>query len=592
VTTFFEPINLSAVHIYHSALELSPLSSVVRRLYYHRRHTPFPRVVTGAQDSWDQSSSTRFGGEFDRSSFTWSPCGQLVAANYRGVAEIRDPHTSELLSTLQPTKPVYHPICPLAYSQDGRSLAALSYTSLMVWDVQTGGMAREVECDTTTQASLVWSLDGRAIGTILLDKAHNYIVRVYDIDSGATQSPGALRSTRIPHLWAHDKSFRVMTEGWDDQTRTIDISEVGSGITRIESFCVGSSERDQRIDSFSPTTYRISTLVGRQFGFRIFDIRNWECLLNVSGYCASVGSRCFSSDGRFFATSAGSVRIWKYASSRRRYTLWREFPAQHTGASALRFSPDLSSIAGWYPDLLRVWRLDHPHVDHAGDPGGKPIGAVSHCGTYAVTGHCGGITVTITDLHSRGPPQFVDTDMEILGLTFTGNVLLVMGGETITAWRVTEEGVVDGVPRDGRMGRSDSIWTIPRYRDLAISIRDQTVVMELNGNVTHAYETGTGEVLDPAQVPPYHNSRHYTLSEMKLGLHYHHRSFIKPNAHSANDWPVSWATLREGWVKDSEGRHRVWIPTEWRLDLSRASWFDNPMARLLNLQGGTVTIKF
>jgi hypothetical protein len=45
VTKFFEPINVSATHIYHSALELSPLSSIVRRLYYHQRHTPFPRVA-------------------------------------------------------------------------------------------------------------------------------------------------------------------------------------------------------------------------------------------------------------------------------------------------------------------------------------------------------------------------------------------------------------------------------------------------------------------------------------------------------------------------------------------------------------------
>ena len=42
---FFEFIDVSATHVYHSALELSPLSSVVRKLYYHRRPTPFPRVV-------------------------------------------------------------------------------------------------------------------------------------------------------------------------------------------------------------------------------------------------------------------------------------------------------------------------------------------------------------------------------------------------------------------------------------------------------------------------------------------------------------------------------------------------------------------
>ena len=32
VITFFEPISVSAIHIYHSALELSPLSSIVRQI--------------------------------------------------------------------------------------------------------------------------------------------------------------------------------------------------------------------------------------------------------------------------------------------------------------------------------------------------------------------------------------------------------------------------------------------------------------------------------------------------------------------------------------------------------------------------------
>ena len=54
VTRFFEPISASATHIYHSALELSPLSSTVWRWYYDQWHTPLPRVVVGAQKSWEQ----------------------------------------------------------------------------------------------------------------------------------------------------------------------------------------------------------------------------------------------------------------------------------------------------------------------------------------------------------------------------------------------------------------------------------------------------------------------------------------------------------------------------------------------------------
>jgi WD40 repeat protein len=156
MTKFFEPINVSATHIYHSALELSPLSSIVRRLYYHQRHTPYPRVVVGTPDSWDQSLALPYVGSIWI--LHWSPCGQFVAVQTEKAVEIRDPLSFELLSTLQPTEPTSQLMGALAYSPDGHSLASLSNTSLIIWDIQTGGVAKEIPCDKTSGGSVVWSL--------------------------------------------------------------------------------------------------------------------------------------------------------------------------------------------------------------------------------------------------------------------------------------------------------------------------------------------------------------------------------------------------------------------------------------------------
>jgi len=193
VTTFFEPIDVSATHIYHSALELSPLSSIVRRLYYHQRHPPLPRVVAGTLGSWDNSISICKTGGTGIEPSVWSPCGGLVATSYWGGVEIRDPLTSELFSTLLST----NPILALAYSPDGRALAALSGTSLIIWDIQTGGAVREVECGDTSNARLMWSLDGQAIGTILPGSS---VVQVYDVDLGTMQSLGTLRPSGRQYL--------------------------------------------------------------------------------------------------------------------------------------------------------------------------------------------------------------------------------------------------------------------------------------------------------------------------------------------------------------------------------------------------------
>ena len=606
VTTFFEPINISAVHIYHSALELSPLSSIVRQLYHHQRPTPFPRVLVGIQGSWDQCSTSHHHNEEFCDQFTWSPCGQRIALNYNGVMEIRDPFTSELFSTLRPTKPIHGCLHTLTYSPDGRSLAALSKTSFIIWDIQTGGVAKEaecsagIECDSTDEVLLVWSLDGRAIAICTTTQEQSdpdYIVHVctYDIDSGAPEARGTLLLPAIPHLWAHGESFRIMTTRWDGEAphHTIDVSEVGPVLTKIESFCVGPSSSGGRawIRSFSPTTYRI--VVDSEDGdrFHIFDIRNWECLLEQEGGFAL---HCFSPDGSLFAARSYSgevLQIWKYCSGH--YTVWGRFPAPHD-YTPIRFSPDSSSIAGWFPDLFRAWRLEHLPLAHPDGPSHKPPVALSYCGTYMATSHRSRTTVTITSLISQSPPQFIDTgDMFIVGLALTGNVLLVAGVMEIVAWRLTEEGVVVGPLGDRRANHSDSVWTIPGHANPSFSFQDQTVVVEWSKAGTLTYHTGTGEVLEPTPTPR-HFPIHSTFRFALLGSHPpHYRELRAPSTHSGSDWPVSQTTFGEGWVKDLEGRHRLWIPPAWRASHTFAGWNCNIAAlQFSNDRVGTVIVKF
>ena len=102
VTRFFEPINASATHICHSALELSPLSPIVQKLYYYHHPTPFPRVLTGILNLWDSSIAITVEG--NSHSTTWTLCGQFVATQTGEGVEIQDPSTLELLSTFQPNE--------------------------------------------------------------------------------------------------------------------------------------------------------------------------------------------------------------------------------------------------------------------------------------------------------------------------------------------------------------------------------------------------------------------------------------------------------------------------------------------------------
>ena len=77
VTEFFDVINQSAPHIYHSALLLAPKSSIVWELYNHQIHSPAARVVAGVPASWD--SCTASAGGYRYSAMAWSSCGQFIA---------------------------------------------------------------------------------------------------------------------------------------------------------------------------------------------------------------------------------------------------------------------------------------------------------------------------------------------------------------------------------------------------------------------------------------------------------------------------------------------------------------------------------
>ena len=571
MTRFFDPISVSAVHIYHSALELSPRSSIVRELYYQKRYTSFQRVVVGIADEWDETAylcNTHNSG-----SYTWSPCGRFVAALSNSGVQIRDAFSSELVSTLTEFDGAIDR--GLAYSPDGRSLACLSDT-LRIWDIQTGGAAKEIRYDRCYNGSVVWSSDGKTIGMIEGSNVH-----VYDLASGTTRSLGVLQSHGEPYLWAHDRSIRVMAMRRDPngQDCTTEIFEVGSDLTRIESFHIRSPGHC-RIGSFSPTTYRISVYDDDRFC--ILDLRNSmqkneerrgirkpAFLLEEWEFSES---HCFSPDGRLFAASKppSGVHVWEYDSHYSRYVSYMSISIRDWSTTpSLRFSPTSSLMLCHSGSLIQLYHLCAHPIDF-NTPNSAPLVILSPCGSYIATTRLGGHSIEITNLLSQTNSQSIDTDLGINWLAITGNVLMVLlTNGVITAWRLTEGGQVDGVFGDGTSDQGDSIWTVlsgdlPKFR-----VNDQAVVIVSEGAPIHAYHAGTGEALGLAQA---NTSGHlYTPADMSLGRHYpHYRKADEHNPLYEDGWPVPLVAPQVEWVKDPEGKHRLWVPVEWRMD--QAGW--------------------
>jgi len=607
VTMFFEPINVSAPPIYHSALELSPLSSIVRKSYYHQR-VPFPRVATGVPDSWDPSTAISCLGYSHKSPIAWSPCGQFVATQTNVAVEVRDALTFGLSTILQPSDPTSqlirtfsHPSevqslayllgrRSIAYSLGGRSLACASDTAIIIWDIQTGGVVKEIQRNGAAVYSLVWSSDGGSIGTLGWD-TYAFTVYIYDVASGTTRPPIPLQSHGKPDLWAHGESFRVRTTAGNRDHYTIDIFEVGSALAKIESFPIqprGYGTIDVESMAFSPTTYRIS--FEHDHTTIILDLRNSAVVMSVRN--TSFDSRCFSPDGSLFAASrGGSIHIRKYDADR--FIPWGEFPSPGGPDSHLLFSPTSPSILSCSQDTLRLWRLDGPSV--APITYNQQLGTFSCSGTYMATARRGGRTVTITNLHSQNPSQFIDIDVDIFELGLTSGVLLVVGSEVVVTWLLTREGLVNGAFGNRRAGRGDSMWTVStsqfRPWDPIFSVEGEHMAIKSDGDTPHIYNTRTGEVIDPAQALLHFGGPWYSLVDIKQA-HHHPEDGSVQNATPEDDWRPSRAALKEGWVMNQEGRHLLWLPIEWRVEeWHEVQWFSDITVMRFLSQGEPITIK-
>ena len=585
-TKFFEPINVSATHIYHSALELCPISSIVRKLYYDRCHniTRFPRVVIGTPDSWDQTIS--ISAKDDYKSCAWSPRGRFIAVRMREKVEIRNQLTFELLTTLQSSKYTSPALSLLAFSPDGRSLAVGFPDTIIIWDIQTGGVAKEIKCDGNVR-SLVWSLDGESIAVTLYRRLSTQGVETYDVVSGAQLFMKELKQCVQSFLWAYEKSFRFLEV--DDHVIEISLSEIGPGSTKTETFRVTAPH--STAIAFSPSTHHMSA--SSYHTLRVFDIRTSDCVLELSDWftCSE-----FSPDGSLLATcSEDNLLIWKYALGG--YTLFGKYPLPSYPSPSLHFSPTSSSILIRSMGVLQVRRLDDspttPKACHQ-------YAAIFRSGSRIATAYESESTVTIIDLHSQTPVQVIDTGVRINGLVITGNILLVASSETVIAWLVMGEGPVDGV--FGKKGAScgDRIWsTSSPFREprrLQFRVEGQVGVIGTKEIFPFIYHTETGDILDRTHEPQ-HFSRPWISFYHPIDCQeYHHlRSNDLPSREPPpeDDWLISRTTTQEaGWVVDPQGRHRFWLPVEWRNPWKRENWHHDITTLFIDIGNQPVIIKF
>ena len=615
VSRFFEVIKSSAPHIYHSALELSPENSIVRYHYYQwtlGHHTP--HIVCGIPRSWEHP--VVINGIYR--SYAWSPCGQFLSAQTPTSVEIWDSLTLEKQSSLQLPRPAYthsppsHISDTLSYSPDGCSLVSFFGSAITIWDIQTGGVVKEIECSDIGihPRILVWSLDGQTIGATFPGETGIWVVHTYNIDLGVKVSTGTLQSFCEPHIWSHNSTLQVMTIlPSEDSQAIVNILEIWPTFidAPIKSFSIelNLSNVIPHTISFSPAVCRISAITNDQplQEIVILDIQSSEILLLEKGHFTST---CFSPDGSLVlaSTSSSDTNIWEYSSEESytllmRYPDWINFPPDKQGYQL--FSPILSSVLISRYSCFEVKQLDYsratPHRNRYWQ-----YEQFSVDGTYVVTAPDGEQIVTITNLNELCS-QSIKPGFSVFGLLLTKNVLFVLGHEKFAGWCLTEEGMIDSASADGVSDKDGRLWTIsnpgwyPRFWDDgvigAVCSPEQYIL---------CYDTKTGENLDfvPKGIPPvsgyswrsFHSGPGNFEDQLQCPLSYYDFSFCDNPPESNLPIVIPWCT--RGWVKYPEGKHwhKFWLPTYWRSYQYGAQWLNDVTTLRLDTTSGLVIIKF
>jgi len=611
VIKFFEVIKLSAPHIYHSALQLSPRFALVRDIY--SQWLPWDTeqwLVFGLPDSWDQPMTI----DGDYGSYAWSPCGQYLSARESTSVGVWDALTLEKCSTLQLTDPhttepwntQYHSPDVLTYSPDGYSLAGCFGSVFTVWDIQTGGVVKEIECGTANvlPKSLVWSSDGKAIGAIFPVEVETWVVYTYGVTSGVIESTSTLQSSLQPHLWSHSNSLWAMVALKEEGSQTIiNILEIWPIPTSnpIKSFSINLNlQNELPIISFSPATYRISALSTGKHpqALLVFDIQSSKVLLQkMDSGCVT---NCLSPDGSSLVASSWKsyIYVWKYTSEQN-YLIWAEFPfwgSSPTDPRGYQFSPGSLSMLISRDSFLEVQHLDNPETDWP--MGRAQYGVFSTDGIYVVTASYDGQIITITNLYEQSS-QSINTSFGICGLSITGNILLVVGDNEIVGWRLPVEGEVDEVSDDGEEDCENSIWTkTTSYPCVWFPVEGNIGVVKLSNEHYFYYNTETGEDLGSilAGVPPPSSSwQALYQGNSKFSGDYpsSYQDFVIYDNDSEDDPSTSMPWYQGGWVMYPEGehQHKLWLPNHWRPDWHKGHWIDNARAIRLDTASGLVIIR-
>ena len=464
ITTFFEVINISAPHIYHSAVSLSPQTSIVHKLY-KQYACPTARVMQGLPTLWEasivaQTSHTQ--------SVTWSPSNSFIAVAHSESVDILDPATLYQLSTIE--HPLPNPKC-LSISPDGCLLMIFEDENIAVFDLQTGGPVATIFRGQDYKPRWEWcfstnSMDGKTVAIAYEGCQHVGYPSIITYD--------LISKTRTPH---HILEGYIIISTWT-QGEYLKLATVTKGCITIweatftltypptEVECLPAPDEIVNGEKFLflPALFRVAFILSGEI--LVWDAKASKLLLRSRlNQFYSRGS--FSSDGHFLScVGHGRVYVWKESSSG--YILHQILGKRSGSYSPVSFlSPNGKSVIFLPGNVMHLWSTNDQILSHSSDltsVGEYFILEISPNKTLAAFAHWSGQTATVFDLHSGSSKLVIDVDMSIECLKVTETTIVISDLKKIVTWNIPS----GNSALNARVNTSDSIQTT--WLDISQSI--------------------------------------------------------------------------------------------------------------------------
>ena len=592
VTGFFEVISTSAPHIYHSALLLSPKTSIVWKQYGPQAR-PLARFVQGMPVSWGPSiAQTRFPGGVTAA--VWSPCSRFIAIASvdSGEVLVLDAATLEQLHTMHTMHPQNKGAIwsTLVFSPDGHLLTGLRSNCIVSWDLQTGGLISSINTARTSSCgSMTYSKCGTMLGVLFYEST----IITYNILSGTQIS---LHSVNKPvNIWTHGEYllFAVVVSG------SITIWEVSftsaNAPTQISSLSTPGNFSEEKKFVFLPAlSWLAFILEGRVL---VWDTQHCKILLDSTDV-KDPEHMSFSPDGHFFICGTYSPE----------YHLWKQSPDGYLPhqklVSGTRYanpivSPSGESIITSDDQILQLWHTSN-------SPTSPPSITTQHTKDFllefspdeslvAVTQRLDH-TVTILNVKSSKPQLVIDTSVRIYGIRITESRIIVVGDKKIITWELPAGSCILNT-----QGDINHVQTTTFKHPEAVDVLYASISPDLNYfAISHAgfviendliiYNMHTGEELAvvaetdralPGFTPdgnrvwcatPHGMVNQWAIvkDDRSNTIELEHLEGIEEPL-SGFPWHSScgYQATDDGWILSPNGKHLLWLPHQWRLKRER-----------------------